>query len=109
MTPVLRALLAALVLGLGLGGCTGSSCPAALLTGRLEVVDEVLVVRDQSGTVWSVRWPPGFGVRSGPPPVLVGSSGSVVAVPGDMVAIGGGTNSDGSSWVGCGSLERIVE
>lgn len=106
---MLRSMLAALVLGLALGACTGSGCPAALLTGRLEVIDEVLVVRDQSGMVWSVRWPSGFGARSGPPPVLVGSGGSVVAVPGDVVAIGGGTSSDGSSWVGCGSLERIVE
>lgn len=109
MTPVLRGLMAALVLVLALGACNGSACPSALLTGRLEVVDEVLVVRDASGRPWSVRWPAGIEARPGPPPVLVDRLGTVVAVPGDVVAIGGGTNADDSAWLGCGHFERVVE
>jgi hypothetical protein len=106
-----RLLLAATLLGLP--GCTilGQGCPGALLEGMLfaDPNGNLLVKEDVNGTIWTVRWPAGYGVRTVNGRIVVTDTfGGIKAGDGDRVEIGGGVDSeDASRWAACGNMDSL--
>ena len=103
----------AILLAIGVlpAGC-GTSCPAALLTGRLARDGDALVVRDPNGgsdPVERIRWPSGYRyeILDGRM-IVVDPGGAARAGEGDQVRLGGGESAD-HVWVECGPIEVVPD
>ena len=113
--PVKRASLA--VVGLVLAAAFWSSacgpqagpraCPAALLTGRLEEVDELLAVRTRDGILVAVDWSNYAVHRDGDDLVVTDFGGAALAREGDFVNLGGGFGPGNSPFKVCGQVDVV--
>jgi hypothetical protein len=100
-----------LAIGVLPAGC-GTSCPAALLTGRISRDGDELVVRAPHGgsdPVERIRWPSGYRyqILDGRM-IVVDPGGTPRAGEGDEVRLGGGESAD-HVWGVCGLLEVIPD
>ena len=81
----------------------------ALFTGRLvPSAESGLAVADASGQVTRVMWPFGYSARYVDERLeLLDAGGSVVAVEGDTVQMGGGLGNVGLFYACAGSVRRV--
>jgi hypothetical protein len=85
-----------------------AACEDALLIGFLVPDAETgLAVQSANGDVTAVVWPFGYSARYANDQVqLLNEAGTVVAVQGDKMEIGGGFGNN--SWSACGEIKRVA-
>jgi hypothetical protein len=91
-----------------------ASCMAALLTGTLVLDDRSglgiagVDITGGGDDVVPVRWPNGWMALETVPVALVDADGHAVARVGDRMALGGGVDGPGETWVACPTDIKVV-